>query len=110
MLLRSLPLAAGLCRAHGIPHQAVTTPQELPSALATAWGINRHSVVEVITDRCGAWRQRELAEGMGPVWPGWQLRSAGCYSKVESTVVSEIQGGWQGEACVRHAAGLRQLC
>lgn len=49
--LRSLLVPAGLCRAHGIPHQSVTTPQELPSALATAWGINRHSVVEVITDR-----------------------------------------------------------
>jgi hypothetical protein len=53
-----LLVCAGLCRAHGIPHQSVTTPQELPAALATAWGINRHSVVEVITDR---W-------GWGPTW------------------------------------------
>ncbi|WIA39932.1 hypothetical protein OEZ86_013366 [Tetradesmus obliquus] len=36
----------GICRAHGIPHQRVTSPNDLAPALATAWGINRHSIVE----------------------------------------------------------------
>ncbi|GIL93097.1 hypothetical protein Vretimale_16743 [Volvox reticuliferus] len=40
-----------MCRAQGIPHQRVTTPEGLVPALQAAWGINRHSVVEVITDR-----------------------------------------------------------
>ena len=35
----------------GIPHQRVTTPGGLGPALAAAWGLNRHSVVEVVTDR-----------------------------------------------------------
>ncbi|KAK9806829.1 hypothetical protein WJX72_004058 [[Myrmecia] bisecta] len=42
---------AGMCRAHGIPHQKVTQQSELGPALAGAWGLNRHSVVEVVTDR-----------------------------------------------------------
>eukprot|EP00887_Chlorella_sp_A99_P005642 scaffold1.g5642.t1 len=42
---------AGLCQAHGIPHQRVTATVELEPALASAWGLNRHSVIEVITDR-----------------------------------------------------------
>ncbi|GAX86654.1 hypothetical protein CEUSTIGMA_g14062.t1, partial [Chlamydomonas eustigma] len=41
----------GMCRAQGIPHQRVTTSQDLHRALTAAWGLNRHSVVEVITDR-----------------------------------------------------------
>eukprot|EP00798_Chlamydomonas_sp_ICE-L_P027191 gene27191-2435_t len=40
-----------MCRAHGIPHQRVTDCSGLDSALSAAWGLNRHSVVEVITDR-----------------------------------------------------------
>ena len=41
----------GLCRAHGIPHQRVSSPGGLKPALTAAWGLNRHSVVEVVTDR-----------------------------------------------------------
>ena len=40
-------LPAAMCRAHGIAHQAVRTPEELPWALESAWRLNRHSVVEV---------------------------------------------------------------
>jgi isochorismate synthase / 2-succinyl-5-enolpyruvyl-6-hydroxy-3-cyclohexene-1-carboxylate synthase / 2-succinyl-6-hydroxy-2,4-cyclohexadiene-1-carboxylate synthase / o-succinylbenzoate synthase len=38
---------AGMCRAHGIAHQAVRSVEELPRALESAWRLNRHSVVEV---------------------------------------------------------------
>ncbi|KAI8463273.1 MAG: thiamine diphosphate-binding protein, partial [Monoraphidium minutum] len=41
----------GMCRAQGVPHQRVTGPAELPRALRAAWGLNRHSVVEVVTSR-----------------------------------------------------------
>ena len=37
----------GMCRAHGIPHQRASTPEEYQQALNSAWGLNRHSVVEV---------------------------------------------------------------
>jgi hypothetical protein len=40
-----------MCRAHGIAHQRVTEPGALRGALAAAWGLNRHSVVEVATAR-----------------------------------------------------------
>ncbi|GIL50277.1 hypothetical protein Vafri_6487 [Volvox africanus] len=40
-----------MCRAQGIPHQKVSTPGDLLPALQAAWGLNRHSVVEVTTDR-----------------------------------------------------------
>ncbi|GLC45490.1 hypothetical protein PLESTM_001741500 [Pleodorina starrii] len=40
-----------MCRAQGIPHQKVNSPEALVPALQAAWGLNRHSVVEVITDR-----------------------------------------------------------
>ncbi|KXZ52491.1 hypothetical protein GPECTOR_9g535 [Gonium pectorale] len=40
-----------MCRAQGIPHQKVTASEGLAPALQAAWGLNRHSVVEVITDR-----------------------------------------------------------
>ena len=42
---------AGMCRAHGIPHQRVTAAADLAPALTAAWGLNRHSVVEIVTDR-----------------------------------------------------------
>ena len=42
---------AGMCRAHGIPHVKVSTSEELRAALKSAWGLNRHSVIEAITDR-----------------------------------------------------------
>jgi hypothetical protein len=38
-------VCAGLCRAHGIPHQKVASAQELLPALQTAWGINRWAAV-----------------------------------------------------------------
>ncbi|GFR45865.1 hypothetical protein Agub_g7316 [Astrephomene gubernaculifera] len=40
-----------MCRAQGIPHQKVTTSEGLAPALQAAWGLNRHSVVEVVTER-----------------------------------------------------------
>lgn len=42
-----LAMGAGMCRAHGIAHQAVRSVEELPRALESAWRLNRHSVVEV---------------------------------------------------------------
>ncbi|KAK9837268.1 hypothetical protein WJX81_002656 [Elliptochloris bilobata] len=42
---------AGMCRAHGIAYQRVAEPEGLCGALAAAWGLNRHSVVEVATAR-----------------------------------------------------------
>jgi isochorismate synthase/2-succinyl-5-enolpyruvyl-6-hydroxy-3-cyclohexene-1-carboxylate synthase/2-succinyl-6-hydroxy-2,4-cyclohexadiene-1-carboxylate synthase/O-succinylbenzoate synthase len=40
-----------MCRAQGVPHQRVTAPDDLSRALRAAWGLNRHSVVEVVTSR-----------------------------------------------------------
>ena len=40
-----------MCRAQGIPHQRVTTASGLKGVLEAAWGLNRHSVVEVTTQR-----------------------------------------------------------
>lgn len=40
-----------MCRAHGIAHQRVTQRGELRKALLAAWALNKHSVVEVITQR-----------------------------------------------------------
>ena len=42
---------AGLCRCHGIPHLAVSNPDEFRNALRSSWSLNRHSVIEVVTDR-----------------------------------------------------------
>jgi len=42
---------AGMCRAHGLAHQRVTQPGELAGALKAARGLNKHSVVEVVTSR-----------------------------------------------------------
>lgn len=42
---------AGMCRAHGIAHQRVTERGDLRKALQAAWALNKHSVVEVITQR-----------------------------------------------------------
>ena len=50
-----------MCRAHGIPHQRVTAADDLPGALRSAWGSNRHSVVEVVTSRTSnVQRHREI--------------------------------------------------
>ena len=38
-----------MCRAHGIAHQRVSERADLRGALAAAWSLNRHSVVEVVT-------------------------------------------------------------
>lgn len=48
---RHVPSTAGMCRAHGIAHQAVRSVDELPRALESAWRLNRHSVVEVRSGR-----------------------------------------------------------
>jgi hypothetical protein len=42
ILNRAMLFLAGMCRAHGIPHQRETPPNTLAPALATAWVINRH--------------------------------------------------------------------
>ena len=42
---------AGLCRAHGIPHLAVFTPDDFRVALQSSWSLNRHSIIEVITNK-----------------------------------------------------------
>ena len=42
---------AGMCRAHGIAHQKVTQRADLSKALKAAWALNKHSIVEVITQR-----------------------------------------------------------
>ena len=39
----------GICRAHGLPHQLVTQPGQLEPALRAARGLNKHSIVEVVT-------------------------------------------------------------
>ena len=44
---------AGICRAHGIPHQNVSQLEDLGQALRSAWGLRRHSVVEVKTPKEG---------------------------------------------------------
>ncbi|GMH33012.1 hypothetical protein BSKO_00846 [Bryopsis sp. KO-2023] len=41
----------GICRSHGILHQQVLQPNQLENALQMAWGSNKHSIVEVVTDR-----------------------------------------------------------
>ena len=46
-VLPLFPWPPGMCRAHGIAHQAVRSTSELPRALESAWRLNRHSVVEV---------------------------------------------------------------
>lgn len=40
-----------MCAAHGIAHQVVRTKDDLELALQMAWGLNKHSVVEVVTSR-----------------------------------------------------------
>ncbi|GAB4817906.1 hypothetical protein N2152v2_004952 [Parachlorella kessleri] len=42
---------AGMCRAQGVPHLKVSSAGDLRTALHSAWGLNRHSVIEVATDR-----------------------------------------------------------
>ena len=50
-----------MCRAHGIPHQRVAAIDDLCPALRSAWGSNRHSVVEVVTSRTSnVQRHREV--------------------------------------------------
>lgn len=44
-------ICAGMCRAHSIPHLKVGSAAELRKALHSAWGLNRHSVIEVVTSR-----------------------------------------------------------
>ncbi|KAK9841086.1 hypothetical protein WJX84_008308 [Apatococcus fuscideae] len=44
---------SSMCRAHGIPHQNVRQLEELGPALYSAWGLRRHSVVEVHTPKEG---------------------------------------------------------
>ncbi|KAK9847737.1 hypothetical protein WJX84_001736 [Apatococcus fuscideae] len=44
---------SSICRAHGIPHQNVSQLEDLGQALRSAWGLRRHSVVEVKTPKEG---------------------------------------------------------
>ncbi len=41
----------GICRSYGLPYQRVSDLGQLQRALESAWGLNRHSVVEVVTQR-----------------------------------------------------------
>ncbi len=41
---------AGLCRAQGIPHMRVTSMGELKKSLESSWNLNRHCVLEVVTE------------------------------------------------------------
>ena len=41
---------AGLCRAQGIPHMRVTSMSELKKSLESSWQLNRHCVLEVVTE------------------------------------------------------------
>lgn len=41
---------SGLCRAQGIPHMKVSSLTELRRSLESSWELNRHCVVEVITN------------------------------------------------------------
>lgn len=51
----------GMCRAQGVPHIKVQSGPGLRTALRAAWGLNRHSVVEVVTDRASnVARHREV--------------------------------------------------
>lgn len=55
-----------MCRAHGIPHQNVRRLEELGSALHSAWGLRRHSVVEVHTPKEGnVDLHRQLQDSVG---------------------------------------------
>lgn len=41
---------AGVCRAQGIPHMRVANLAELETSLKSSWALNRHCVLEVVTD------------------------------------------------------------
>ena len=41
---------AGMCRAQGIPHMRVTSLAELEKSLRSSWALNRHCVLEVVTN------------------------------------------------------------
>lgn len=41
---------AGLCRAQGIPHMKVTDMSDLKKCLESSWALNRHCVLEVVTE------------------------------------------------------------
>lgn len=41
---------SGLCRAQGIPHMRVTSMTELRKSLESSWKLNRHCVLEVVTE------------------------------------------------------------
>jgi isochorismate synthase/2-succinyl-5-enolpyruvyl-6-hydroxy-3-cyclohexene-1-carboxylate synthase/2-succinyl-6-hydroxy-2,4-cyclohexadiene-1-carboxylate synthase/O-succinylbenzoate synthase len=41
---------AGLCRAQGIPHMRVTCLSDLEHSLKSSWALNRHCILEVVTD------------------------------------------------------------
>ncbi len=60
---------SNLCRAHGLPYQRVTALPALGAALDAAWGLNRHSVIEVVTERSSnvrwhRWVQRRVARAV----------------------------------------------
>ena len=41
---------AGICRAQGIPHMRVSSLSDLEKSLKSSWSLNRHCVLEVVTD------------------------------------------------------------
>ena len=53
----------GMCRAQGVPHIKVASGPGLRTALRAAWGLNRHSVVEVVTDRASNVERHRQVQG-----------------------------------------------
>jgi isochorismate synthase/2-succinyl-5-enolpyruvyl-6-hydroxy-3-cyclohexene-1-carboxylate synthase/2-succinyl-6-hydroxy-2,4-cyclohexadiene-1-carboxylate synthase/O-succinylbenzoate synthase len=91
-----------MCRAQGIPHIRVASPAELRIALNSAWGLNRHSVVELVTDRAAnvAWHRevqasarQAVARALGVLRPG---RAA--FSALSLSPAGVVQPGPVGQA------------
>lgn len=97
-----------MCRAQGIPHIKVNTADTLRTALRSAWGLNRHSVVEVVTDRGSnvdrhrtiqAAAQRAAARALPLLqrWQGlWQRGGGGTAAAAASD--SAVPGAEEGGA------------
>jgi len=94
---------AGMCRAHGIPHIKVASPEELRTALRSAWGLNRHSVIEAVTDReANVIRHREIQAAVKEALSNTFARASSL--AVLSSYSSSVSGGGGGHiigACCR---------
>lgn len=96
---------AGLCRAHGLPHLKVYSIDELKQALTSAWNFNRHSVIEVITDRkSNVARHREIQAEVMAALQGVFEESLGrendsCIGSNTNGSSSPCQGRSKGVIC-----------